>query len=75
MRILRLVIVGLAALFVGARYARERSRLRTVARLGGLEGQRYLESTRARSDGAMVVTTVLLAAAAAASVVYTVLTG
>jgi len=74
-RILRLVIVGLAALFVAARYARERARLRTVARLGGPEGLRYLESTRARSDSAMVIITVLLAAAAAASVVRTALAG
>lgn len=75
MRLLRLVIVGLAALFVAARYARERARLRTVARLDGMAGLRYLEATRARSERTLVIVTVLLAAAAVASVVGIALAG
>jgi hypothetical protein len=73
MRAVRLAAVAVAALVVGGRYLRERARLRTVERLSGRDGLRYLQVTRARSDRAMAVVTALLVAGAIAAVTYMVL--
>jgi hypothetical protein len=70
MRLVQLAIVGLVAAAVGGRYWREHSRLRTVEKLGGPEGLRYLEATRGRSDRVLPIVTALFVAGAIASVVY-----
>jgi hypothetical protein len=70
MRALRLAIVGVAAVAVAARYVRERARLRTVERLSGPEGLRFLEATRARTDRVLPVVTALFVAGSVAGVVY-----
>jgi hypothetical protein len=73
MRLLRLAIVGLAAVLVTARYLRERARLRAVERLSGTEGLRYLEATRVRSDRVLPIVTALFVAGAIAAVTRLVL--
>jgi len=70
MRALRLAVVALAALVVGGRYLRERGRLKTVERLSGPEGLRFLEATQARSDRVLPVVTALFVVGAIAAVVY-----
>jgi len=70
MRALRLAVMAIAALVVGGRYLRERGRLRTVERLSGPEGLRFLQATQARSDRVMPVVTALFVAGAIAAVVY-----
>lgn len=70
MRALRLAIIAVAALVVGGRYLRERARLRTVERLSGPEGLRYLEATQARSDRVLPGVTALFVVGAIAAVVY-----
>lgn len=68
MRLVRLAIVGLAAVAVAGRYWRERTRLRAVEKLSGPEGLRFLESTRVRSDRVLPVVTVLFVLGAIAAV-------
>lgn len=68
MRLVRLAIIGLAAVAVGGRYWRERVRLRTVEKLSGAEGLRYLETTRGRSDRLLPVVTALFVVGAIAGV-------
>jgi hypothetical protein len=68
MRMVRLAIVGLAAVAVAGRYWRERVRLRTVEKLSGPEGMRYLETTRGRSDRLLPIVTALFVLGAIAGV-------
>ena len=70
MRVLRIVVVALAALFVIERQVRERARLRRVQRLGGTEGLRHLEARDVRGERTFLLLTLGLAAAAAASLIH-----
>ena len=68
MRVVRLAIVGLAAVAVAGRYWRERVRLRAIEKMSGPEGLRFLESTRGRSDRLLPIVTGLFVLGAIAGV-------
>jgi len=70
MRLVQLAIVALAAIAVAGRHWRERVRLRTVEKMSGPEGLRFLEATRGRTDRVLPVVTALFVAGAVAAVAY-----
>ena len=74
MRLLRVAVVGLCVALVAARYLRERARLRAVERLTGVEGLRYLEATRMRTDRVLPIVTAMFVAGAIAAVAHLVWT-
>jgi hypothetical protein len=70
-RILRLILVVVAALVTGAQLWQERRRLETLRRLPGRQARDHYEATRARDERLMVGVTAVLAVAAVAALVVT----
>jgi hypothetical protein len=69
MRIVRLVLVVIAALVTGAQLWQEQRRLKTLERLPGREARDHYEATRTRDERFMVAVTASLAVAAVAAIV------
>jgi hypothetical protein len=68
-RILRLILFGLAALTTAGQLWQERRRLRRLEHLPGPAARDHYEATRARDERLMIAVTATLAVAAVAAVV------
>jgi hypothetical protein len=74
-RVLRLILVLVAALTSGGQLWQERRRLKVIERLPGREARDHYEATRARDERFMIGVTAALALAAIAALVVLAMRG